>query len=149
MPWPWAILAVIAFMLSTVVWSFAVSSFAFATPCVTLPEFDATSRSIRSTSCVICDENSLKFAVVESMLARLDSRILRSSCDRTSTLSTIPVSRSSPSGAAERLLQVRRDVADVDLDVPREPRDLVEGDRGLALEDRAFRERRARRRGPG
>ena len=53
MPWPLAIFPVIAFMLSTVVWSFVVRSFAFSTPCVTLPELAATSRSIRSTSWVI------------------------------------------------------------------------------------------------
>ena len=82
MPWPSAIRPVMAFMLSTVVWSFAVSCFAFAMLSVTLPELDATSLSIRSTSAVICVENSRKFAVVASMLARLDSSILRSSCER-------------------------------------------------------------------
>ena len=149
MPWPWAILPVIAFMLSTVVWSFDVSSFAFATPCVTLPELDGD-----EPVDPVDELGHLRRELLEVRGRRVDvgavgledlAQLLR----QHEHVVDDPGQPLLAEGPAERLLEVRGDVADVDLDVPRELRDLVEGDRRVALEGRALRRAAARRRGPG
>ena len=108
---------------------------------VTLPELDATSLSIRST-----ERGHLRRELAEVRGRGVDvgavgledlAQLLREDQDVVDD----PGQPFLAEGAAQGLLEVRGDVADVDLDVPGELRDLVEGDRRFALESRAFRQR--------
>ena len=83
------------------------------------------------------------------MLARLDSRILRSSCDSTSTLSTMPVSRSSPRAPPSDSLRFEV-MSRMSTSMSRASRVIWSKETGaVALERRAFRRAADPPTGPG
>ncbi len=127
---------VIWFRLSAVVSSLAEISLMFAIPCVTLAWLDATSWS----SAVTAEHRLRELAQVRDR--RVDVRAVGRTMsshvlgdDR--TFSTM-CAGAPPPAARRGTSSGSADILDVDLDVARELRDLVEADRHVALESRAL-----------